>query len=90
MTGTASWAVAMQLGLLVPYPQCRSHLPIAAIVAFVLLVIALVAGIVSWRSPWPTSAGVFTARLCSLISLVFAYALLLQTMAGLMLTGCER
>jgi len=90
MTGTASWAVAMQLGLLVPYPQCGSHLPIAAIVAFVLLLVTLAGGIVSWRSPWPTNAGAFAARLCALISLVFAFALLLQTMAGLMLTGCER
>jgi len=90
MTGPACWAISMQLGLMVPYGQCGSHLPIAPIATFPLLLVALAGGIVSWRSPWPTDAGAFAARLCALVSVVLGFALLLQTMAGLMLTGCER
>jgi hypothetical protein len=84
------WAIGTELGLVLPQIDCSAHLPAAGAVAFLATLLVLIAGYVSWHNPWPGHTGLFTARLCALLALVFAFALVVQLGAGLMLTGCER
>ncbi|MBS0644141.1 MAG: hypothetical protein JSS43_30115 [Proteobacteria bacterium] len=88
--GPSVWAVAMQLGLVLPGVQCRLHLAVTAFVTLALVVAALTGSAVSWLRRGPTRPGAFMARVGAAVSLVFAFALLLQAAAGFMLTGCER
>jgi hypothetical protein len=60
--------------------------------------IAALAGLASWRSARPASAETaasgetasFVGALSSLAALVFTFALLMQGIASMVLTGCER
>ena len=59
--------------------------------------LALTAGLVSWRAASKETVGFaspntlrFDALLSALSALVFSFALALQTIASLVLTGCER
>jgi hypothetical protein len=93
----ALWAVNMQAGQILPYGDCGSHRHLSAIVPLLSVLLALASGYASWRArsapdaqdlggqPWR-----FIAVLGGLVALVFAFALLLQGAAGLVLTGCER
>jgi hypothetical protein len=60
------------------------------IISGIAVVLALGAGAVSWRLPWPSTAGRFWSGVCALLGVIFAFALLLQAGAALMLTGRER
>jgi hypothetical protein len=84
------WAVNMQLGEMLPAWQCRAQNGALGLTSIFAVLLALVSGAVSWRSPWPSRAGWFWSRLCALAAVLFAFALLLQAAAGFMLTGCER
>jgi hypothetical protein len=92
-----AWAINMQLGEILPYIDCRQQHRFSAIASFVALAAACCAGAISWRwtrqarSTAPlTNASGFSASLGALAALVFAFALLLQAIASLVLSGCER
>jgi hypothetical protein len=83
------WAVNMQLGEMLPGPQCRSQGHPLGLISLAAILLSLVSAYVSWRSPWSSRAGLFWSRLCALLALVFGFALLLQMAAGFILSGCE-
>jgi hypothetical protein len=92
------WAVNMQLGQILPYLQCSQGTPLLLIVSLAGLLAAGFATMLSWRvtangpSLRPESASVrtFVATLSGLLGAVFLFALALQVIASMVLTGCER
>jgi hypothetical protein len=84
------WSVNIQLGEMLPEPQCRvqgHHLGWTSLTA---LLLSLGSAYVSWQSPWPSRTGLFWSRLCTLLALMFGFALFLQMAAGFILSGCEK
>jgi hypothetical protein len=96
----AAWAITMQLSQILPYYDCRSGLHASAVAPVVATLLTTGSVYLSWRSTgaqpdlWGESAYPatrrFTAILGSLAGGIFAYGLLLQALAGALLTGCER
>jgi hypothetical protein len=91
------WAVNMQLGQVLPYVDCARQIRSSAVTSIAVTVLALLAGWVSWRSVRPPAAGFgspstlrFAGNVSALSALIFAFALFMQTIASLVLTGCER
>jgi hypothetical protein len=82
--------VNIQLGEVLPEPQCRSHGQHLGWTSLVAGALSLASAYVSWRSPWPSRAGLFWSRVCALMALVIAFALGLQMAAGFILSGCEK
>ena len=98
----ALWAVNTQLGQVLPYVECSAYLKWAAMSSFPAAALSLAAGFVSWRvtrrngsdaelgiTPYPVSFG-FVGALSALNGGVFAFALVLQGLSSLVLSGCER
>jgi hypothetical protein len=87
----------MQLGQILPYIDCAQRVRYSAWTSSGGAVLALVAGCVSWqqvRSPLrgfgsPTTLR-FAGTMSALSALVFAFALIMQAVASVVLTGCER
>jgi hypothetical protein len=90
----AVWALNTQLGEVLPYPDCGRGLRFSVIVSLLCLLAACVSGWMSWHAPSRYAIeglGLrFIARLSGPLAGVFAFALLLQAIAGIVLTGCER
>jgi len=92
------WAVNMQLGQILPYYDCRSHLQASAIASFAGAALAVVSGLTSWQYPrrieGDADVGNETAHFASVISALsatlFTFALLMQGVASLVLSGCEK
>jgi hypothetical protein len=84
------WATNMQLGEMLPEPQCHGQSHVLGFTSIAAVLLSLASAYLSWRSPWPSRAGFFWSRLCAGIALLFAFALLLHVAAGFMLTGCEK
>jgi uncharacterized membrane protein len=84
------WTVNTQLGLILPYTECGSRFRPVLISSIIVILLAVGAAVVSWRSPWPGHTGRFWSGVCALLGLLFAFAMLLQAAAAFMLTGCER
>jgi len=92
------WAVAMQLGQILPYVDCAEQIRSSAAVAAAATVIAVLSGGASWwsvhRGRLAVAAKPSTLRFVGLLgamtSFVFAFALALQTVASMVLSGCER
>jgi hypothetical protein len=89
-----AWAVSTQLGQLLPYLDCQHQARFSAIVSFAGALGACVAGAISWRSSDPAErprpAVAFFGSVSALSASVFAFALALQGIASLVLSGCER
>jgi hypothetical protein len=90
------WAVNTEAGQILPALDCAKNTNIGALVSIVLTVLAAAAGLISWRAARTSRTGFgspstirFDAKLSALGGLVFAFALALQTVATLVLTGCE-
>lgn len=84
------WSLNMQLGEMLPEPQCRSEGHQLGWTSLAALLLSLASAYVSWQSPWPSRAGLFWSRLCALLALLLAFALLLHMAAGFILSGCEK
>jgi hypothetical protein len=91
------WAINMQLGEILPNIDCVHQSRWSAIISFVGVGAAVLAGAISWR--WAdqarlaaplTATSRFVASLGALSALVFAFALSMQGVASLVLSGCER
>ncbi|HET6197011.1 MAG TPA: hypothetical protein VFE12_14715 [Acetobacteraceae bacterium] len=86
-----AWAVNTQLGQLLPYADCGASLRWNLVCSALLLPVACIAGGMSWCA---TSRGGptlrFIARVSGPMAPIFGLALLLQGLAGIILTGCER
>ena len=90
------WAANMQIGQIVPSLDCARKVHISALVSLALAIIALIGAWISWRSAGTSTTGFaspstarFAAKVSALSGLLFAFALALQTIAALVLTGCE-
>jgi hypothetical protein len=87
----------MQLGQILPYIDCAQQFRYSAYISAAVVLLVLLAGYVSWRwvrSP-PRGFGSqstlrFAGKMSALSALVFAFALIMQTIASMVLTGCER
>jgi len=94
--GGLAWAINTQLGEILPTRDCISPNSPSAIISTVLLVLVLAsAGLSWWFDGNKPSAEVdrtlpFSSRLCALTALIFAFALVLQATASMVLSGCER
>ena len=91
------WAINLGAGLILPAIDCTRQFRASALISTGFTVLALLAAAVSWRLARTRLAGFgspqtlrFDAGMSALGALVFAFALVLQTMASLVLTGCER
>jgi hypothetical protein len=91
------WVINMQLGQILPYIDCAQQWHHSAIYSFAGSAAALLAGGLSWS--WThqerntaslTATSRFIARLGALSALIFAFALSMQGIASLVLSGCER
>jgi hypothetical protein len=92
-----AWAIDSQLGEILPYLDCQHQVRSSAIAAFSGMLLACLAAIVSWRSTNRARIGAsltatsgFIGALSALSALIFAFALSLQGIASLVLSGCER
>lgn len=88
--GPVLWAVNMQAGQLLPYVDCRSGIRTGLLLSLLAMAVSVAAGWIAWASSRATEGGAFAARVGAGLSLLFAFALLLQAAAGMLLTGCER
>jgi hypothetical protein len=92
------WAANMQLGQILPYADCRSQLHTSAVVSLIGAMIAVLSGLASWRAAKASAADAnaygetvsFAGTLSGLAALVFTFALVMQGIASMVLTGCER
>ncbi|MBV9561443.1 MAG: hypothetical protein JOY90_13490 [Bradyrhizobium sp.] len=87
----------MQLGQILPYWDCERQTCLSAAISVAAALGAALGGVVSWRSARSEGHGFgapgtvhFAAQLSALSSLVFAFALAMQAIASVVLTGCER
>jgi hypothetical protein len=85
------WATALQLGQVLPYMDCARGSHSLSMVAIAGLALVILAGLLVWRVAGRGRREFsFLAALSALSSVVFAFALALQTAATWILTGCER
>jgi hypothetical protein len=91
------WAINVEAGQILPTFDCVRQFPASAVISAAFTLLALVAAFISLRRARTDPSGFgspqtirFDAMLSALGALVFAFALGLQTMATLVLTGCER
>ncbi|NOJ42180.1 hypothetical protein [Bradyrhizobium australiense] len=93
----AVWIVNTQLGQILPYLDCQHQTAYSAIASFAGAVASCVAAAISWRAaqrvsvsePSPTEPS-FVGSMSALSALLFAFALLMQGAASLVLSGCQR
>ncbi|HLH48172.1 MAG TPA: hypothetical protein VKV96_02420 [Roseiarcus sp.] len=98
----ALWALNTQLGEILPYAECRSGAKLDAMASLPAFLLALAAGFVSWRfagwreneaskagAAYPATVS-FIGQLGALAAALFAFALLLQSFAALVISGCAR
>ncbi|WP_257167036.1 hypothetical protein [Bradyrhizobium sp. SRS-191] len=93
--GGLAWAVNTQLGEMLATTDCISAVrPSAVISAALLAVVLIAAGLSWWRDGRPSTRAdrtlPFAARLSALTALLFAFAVVLQAIASVVLSGCER
>jgi hypothetical protein len=91
------WAANMEAGQILPTFDCARQSDASTIISAACTVLAILAALISWRSSRASPTGFgsprtlrFDATLSVLGAFVFVFALLLQTTASLVLTGCER
>jgi hypothetical protein len=86
-----AWALSTQLGQIMPYIDCRQHIPWSAALSGVLLVVSI-AGLAAARAASPGMAQTkrFIVDAGFLIALAFVFALLLQEAATMLLDACQR
>ena len=96
LVAALGWAINTQLGQILPYLDCQREARFSAAASLIGVAAAGLAGVVSWRSAgWsktaaPIRTSSFVASLSALAALVFAFALSMQGVASLVLSGCER
>lgn len=93
--GGVFWACNTQLGEMLAPIDCIATIRPSAVVSFTAALVVLVSAAVSWRLDGRPSIGddrslPFASQVSALAALVFAFAILMQGAASLVLTGCER
>jgi hypothetical protein len=98
--GPLAWGVSTQLNYVLASWQCAHQVRIVPVVAFVLALLALLGGALSWRAARSGGASFkperdtrserFVATLGMMAAGLFALVILMQGAAGLILDGCVR
>jgi hypothetical protein len=91
------WAVNMQLGQILPDVDCRSTLHVSAIISLAGAILTALSGVASWScatrlgvASAPAHTIEFARAVSALSACLFTFALAMQGVASLVLTGCER
>jgi hypothetical protein len=82
--------MAMQSGQLLPYVDCAHGDHWTAVAALTATALALLSGGICWTNRPFDRSGRFACAVASLLAVVLAFSTLLQAIASIMLTGCER
>jgi hypothetical protein len=96
LVASTLWMINTQLGQILPYLDCEHHARYSAIISVSGAAVSCLAGAISWRSiglaemSEPRRTWLFVGSMSILGALVFAFALSMQGLAGLVLSGCER
>ncbi|MBB4187029.1 hypothetical protein [Sinorhizobium terangae] len=87
-----AWAINTQLGQILPYADCGAGVSWSTVASFVAVAVALAGTLVSHARFGPSEprAILFIAKLNVLAGLAFAFALLLQAAAAMLLDPCLR
>ncbi|NLS06386.1 hypothetical protein HGP14_24055 [Rhizobium sp. P32RR-XVIII] len=86
------WAANTQLGQILPYSDCRTHVPLSAAVSILLTLVTVVAALspLAERTPVASRTPLFVNRLSLLTGLAFSFAMLMQSAATLLIDTCQR
>ncbi|MDR6758638.1 hypothetical protein J2Y48_003946 [Mycoplana sp. BE70] len=86
----AAWAVNTQLGQILPYGDCSAGARWTAFAAFIAAIVAVSGVIVSQRATAATVSRtvLFLGRIAFLLGLSFAFALVLQGAATVLVNPC--
>ncbi|RQH16015.1 hypothetical protein [Bradyrhizobium sp. RP6] len=92
------WAANMQLGQVLPYADCRSQLHLSAATSFIGAAFTIASSFASWLSSRRVIGGSgehrsnadFGGTVSALSATLFTFALLMQGVAAMVLTGCEK
>jgi hypothetical protein len=96
LVAALAWAINTQLGQILPYLDCQRKAQFSAAASLIGAFAAGLACVLSWRSVGglrsaaPNRTARFVGLMSALAALVFAFALSMQGMASLVLSGCER
>jgi hypothetical protein len=92
--GPLAWLIATELNYALALWQCKNGIYPVPWIALLLALIALAGGAISlqhWRRREAALSSLsFAAAIATLASGLFAIVILLQGLAGLIFTGCER
>lgn len=86
----AAWAINTQLGQILPYGDCSAGARWTSLVAFITATAAIGGAIVSQRfgAAMASRTALFLSRLAFLFGLCFAFALVLQGAATVLVNPC--
>jgi hypothetical protein len=92
----SAWIINTQLGQTLPYLDCQHQARWSAVASFFGAAASCLAAFISWRSAaranisgaFPTLA--FVGSTSALTALIFTFALSMQGLASMVLSGCER
>lgn len=93
LLGPGIWAVNMELGQILAYPECSGGARFSTLATFLGAALAMLGAFLSYRASGLRGGkgpSAFLGSVCALLGCIFAFALLLQGAATLVLTGCER
>jgi ABC-type uncharacterized transport system YnjBCD permease subunit len=88
----AAWAITTQLGQVLPYGDCARQMSSSLIAAATGVVVALISAAVSYfgQKSEHGRTQLFIDRLSIGMGLAFGFALMLQTIATLLVNACQR
>ncbi len=97
LVGPVCWAVAVQAGQILPYVDCRTQSPWSLTVPLVGAALSLASAGLAWRGQAGGRSGArrgdaafsLVASLGVMLGLLMAFAMLLQAIGPMVLTGCE-
>jgi hypothetical protein len=92
MLSPAAWAINTQLGQILPHSDCGGGSVWTAVAAFAAAAVALGGALLSQRrhAEMVSRSELFTTRIAVVLGLIFAFALLLQGAATVLLDPCAR
>jgi hypothetical protein len=91
-----AWAINTQLGQILPYLDCQREARFCSASSLIGAFAAGLACVVSWRSASrlgtaaPNRTAAFVGLMSAIAGMVFTFALSMQGVASLVLSGCER
>jgi hypothetical protein len=94
LLGPGAWLANTQLGQILPHVECGGGFRASILLSFLGAGLSVLGSWISWRNSGlrrhPGGRLAFVGSIGALLGLVLAFALLLQGMAALVLSGCER